>query len=1296
MEKKIKMFLEHLGSSYYFPIGNKIKIREYISVYLLWFGKQFFVFLSVIAVIECFWIVNSGIGFFEISLGIPFSFFVIAYIFGYVITEFFIFGFRYVGRYNILFHFGFFLFGLNFVGLLTQYHLFYTTPFIYVSIGFIYIVIFFFGGIFGIRVYYYCVGFFIFYFIFYFFYIFDAFLIFSNVVIYKTVRRTKWIRIKYPHIALYSSFWPAKHNVSLVYRNFSDTNFFWDYSIWAQIFFNICMTLLIFFFFSTLYSRLVFYIVRPYFTLYFIYLGFGMTLLFLVVYLIFGLMGSINFFTFQSPIKSVYPFIISFMDQLDYKTYLMFAGYVIIIATLLRVGLAGFRWLVLTIIDRPFIIDIDYKSMVRAIYYRKHPMFWKFPRRWFKLARFGKKRKINRSRHVPLPEDAVFYYGGPNPHMVLFNGVTGEVKPIFIKDLVAENYRVYYKFYNFELRKSPISRFWKFEIYWSLSFIFDDDVEEDKEALIRISKNIGLFSFYSKNYARTELLVERWRRIMNPEQFRRDDAELEKEFFDTHMWESVWYRDFGRKTLSGYTESSTASFSYEWASISGFRTKPWFRPTVEGREHIYELALIHRQQLSQRVTQINKNIGVLTNLCGNLYHRQSHSTIGMSQRDLNSFTITNLAIINFFNEFILKKFKDDSSIQYDTLQQKILLSVRKSKNWFIEKKPQISRRRVRIRLEDRIYRMTDAPRISTVIKLLINFSVFDFIRTGFSKYLYNYILTLSKTKNIVSADDNFIFNIIFDTVKYRYGLVTAFRAISNQNFQSFFFSKLLRFGFFGLNKQLRIDGVTEKTSLSITTWADFSLFSALESTLVSVFSNFPLYNYLSRWQIEFSGFFEFPNYEKFYRLDRGRFGRFKIVNPKILLDNETSPKINYFFINFKYWGYENKAPRVKYSSKFKYFKHYTNLSRFLISDYLISKYFSNLCLLTTFLNNFSSGYLASFNEHFLKTTLLMERPLLTAPLLPYNYVPSRAVYQFGDLPFGLVDYHFFFNFDNAFFNVRKTISRRTGVLGFEIPISYMFTTADSNYLDFYIFNNFYSQILFKIPVGFYFNKFSYGKFRKYRFKFPAFYPAFESGANDNSFLQKSVQPSIFARLRFNYGSVVLSSVFSKNRILCSLQATTTYNIVYEKSQISWYTYFYKYLVYRKFCTMKHIFSMSQFTNYFFVKRDTKNKLNLKFYNFGLMGSTPRRNSRINWIYNWNIKFFYPTGKKSRISYYSLRFQSRMHNSFVDRVHISFFRGTTVGFSDVKFYSSLGPVSEFLFNFIISSQSKSIYYFWFKL
>src|SRR5690606_25928311 len=137
-----------------------------------------------------------------------------------------------------------------------------------------------------------------------------------------------------------------------------------------------------------------------------------------------------------------------------------------------------------------------YKTIKKIVYGKKKvPLFWKFPRSWLKSF-YVSLKKPRKSRTLELPDDAEFYYGGPNPSKVLFNHYTGEVVPIFIKDLILENYRIYYKLRRFAVQKPLISIFSNYEVAWLRKF-FKEDITD----LSRWSRKslMGPFYFYPRS-----------------------------------------------------------------------------------------------------------------------------------------------------------------------------------------------------------------------------------------------------------------------------------------------------------------------------------------------------------------------------------------------------------------------------------------------------------------------------------------------------------------------------------------------------------------------------------------------------------------------------------------------------------------------------------------------------------------------------------------------------------------------------------------------------------------------------
>src|SRR5690606_23319290 len=113
-----------------------------------------------------------------------------------------------------------------------------------------------------------------------------------------------------------------------------------------------------------------------------------------------------------------------------YMTYLMFMIYAFILVTLFTSWFVLFRRLIHRLANRPYVLDLDYKTIKKIVYGKKEvPLFWKFPRSWVKSF-YIRLKKPRKSRTLELPEDAEFYYGGPNPSRVLFNHYTGEVFPI--------------------------------------------------------------------------------------------------------------------------------------------------------------------------------------------------------------------------------------------------------------------------------------------------------------------------------------------------------------------------------------------------------------------------------------------------------------------------------------------------------------------------------------------------------------------------------------------------------------------------------------------------------------------------------------------------------------------------------------------------------------------------------------------------------------------------------------------------------------------------------------------------
>src|SRR5690606_32146917 len=150
------------------------------------------------------------------------------------------------------------------------------------------------------------------------------------------------------------------------------------------------------------------------------------------------------------------------------------------------------------------------------------------------------RRYRSRSTTLDMPEDANFYYGGPNPNKVLFDHYTGEGKPIFYRDFLNENYRIYYRLYRFASQKYPSSILFFKERSWVLQ-IFEEDTPSAKRFLLSPGPSY-LYSFKRLSFDYQLNL------IITYDDVARDKLGNEVEdFYDTHVWEHVWRKGFGRR-----------------------------------------------------------------------------------------------------------------------------------------------------------------------------------------------------------------------------------------------------------------------------------------------------------------------------------------------------------------------------------------------------------------------------------------------------------------------------------------------------------------------------------------------------------------------------------------------------------------------------------------------------------------------------------------------------------------------------------------------------------------------------
>src|SRR5690606_2691293 len=127
-------------------------------------------------------------------------------------------------------------------------------------------------------------------------------------------------------------------------------------------------------------------------------------------------------------------------------------------------------------------------------------------------------------------------------------------------------------------------------------------------------------------------------------------------------------------------------------------------------------------------------------------------------------------------------------------------------------------------------------------------------------------------------------------------------------------------------------------------WDCFSLSSSYHSN-VQFFSIFPFFSYLPNWKIEFSGFFEHPKAERYIDIKQGRYGRFRFVNPRIILENETSEKIYNYFINLKVWLQDSTGlvPNVRDYFLLDTVSKYLKL--FVLGKYIYLRYTTNYSLI---------------------------------------------------------------------------------------------------------------------------------------------------------------------------------------------------------------------------------------------------------------------------------------------------------------------------------------------------------------
>ncbi len=1279
-------------------LAFRFKLKSYIFDFVEWFLLTTLSIICAVAFIGLSLIsfnFNQGEG-----LGIPFSYFLLALVIGYSFSRTVLVFVSNIGKHNFIFHFFFVLVVLNFGNTVMFYYTFHISSVVYVIISFIYICFACFLGSQGSRIYYYIIIIFSFYTLSIILLNYESFLLFSNFVIYKASKRTRWLRTAFPHIT-FSSILPAKRAVALYYKDYADTVFTWDHSIWVQVWFTSFISIILFFFCHSLYVYISINIAGLGLLSYLICSVVSIGVPVFVIYLFRGVgLAIFEPVDVLAPVRDVYPLVIIFIAKLDYTSYVLFTLYMTILVLIFRFWLSVLRFVLLGIIDRPFIVDYDYKSAFKLTRSVKTAVYWKFPKKWI-YSFSSKRKKFNRSKSTTIPfdedEDAIYYYGGPNPHMVLFNAITGEIRPIFIKDLVFENYKVYYKLYSFLHRRPKIVNFFPRGEFQSV--ILPWFSEERYSHFNRINRAPGLSFLYSKTRAAIDFKIQQWLLLLNPDQFE-EYEESEKGFFDTQMWESVWYRDFGRKTPTG--DNNQFDWLTNWFNpdFPNFKNKLPFRSKTEGNEYLYELAILRHRVLTQRGLWFNHSVGLFPNLVRRLGVKDK-DLVCSGGSELNFSSLFNYGLRNFITNSLFGRNSKNSAPLAQSIQFKSLSAISKIRGWFFKYKPKYKFRRVVDNEEfspddpsTYFYRKTATNKRVFYLKIFVEVIAQRFLQSELGSGLFKYLIKQTSSRGV---DLNYSFSEQYKLEKYTYGWNSILKLTRSQNFRGYLFNKLFRYGFCGWNVNFSIDTNLYKKIDLVTSPSIFSLFNSIENSLIPTLSNFPVYSHLSKWEVEFSGFFEFPLHQRFSRMDQGRFGRFRFVDSKIISNNETSPKINYFFINFKAWYLENKIPGISSFEMFHFIKIYKNFYRFFISKFLYLKHYSKLITLMSAFQTSSTGLSLKPNVFEYKTSFIAN-PAMHTKIVDPNFTYEGYLEKiYGHFPYNFFDYQLFFNHDKLFSQKRKIFpGSAVSGSGKDVSLGYLYSTTGNFYINSIISSNFYFQMFNIDLVKKYIKCFNFNKFRKHRFYFPTFYSLFDQGSSSSLFSHIMINPIIFNNLQSNYIKNLNSFSFTKYSQILSIDFSVSYNYINKNLgllEVTWFKSFFLFFSRRRFFLAQKIFSKNSFFKFFIStlgRESIKNKKQIFCYRRNYIYSRK-------WLYRWNFKLFFFPKKRARVIYYSLNKQPRFRSSsFIDRTDIFFLSNLMFNSEEwSRPYMQYGLASDFLVNFLVGPNARSFFHFWLK-
>jgi hypothetical protein len=911
--------------------------------------------------------------------------------------------------------------------------------------------------------------------------------------------------------------------------------------------------------------------------------------------------------------------------QYDYQSYVLFLSYGIGIYIISRSWVVIFRWIIFQLVRREYVIDLDYQAVKPIVYgFRPFPLFWKFPRLWFRDI-FESPKPFRRSVSPEQPDDAVYYYGGPNPNMVIFDPYTGSVIFLLIKDLIHENYRIYYKLLKFAARKLPIQLLPMHEKIWSFSWVAD----ARRRSRARSLRSRAPYYYYTRRDIQSDYWLNRFLVL---EDATKDNSEQdsnlgsednEKSFFDTHLWESVWLRGFGR-SMPSHIPANLVQHNF----LNPFLDTRWSRPGIypsQFREDYQDLLMFRLRYLFRQSLNINQSIGLIPSEIGRgqlLFDSRIGSVDQASGIGMRNFILSslggsgrdpNLGMYFDIGDYV-------SQVIY-RLQIKYFQEVQ----CFI---PERNRT-----LPDRLW-FLDRPLSFFMLhpkNQILSYSILTrFILRKLSLDLFN------KYSGSSLFQSNF--TDCYNVCRLERSFSQAIYGGQPRPLASLSVP-INWFGFCGRDLRQNLVG-DEVTSL-------IDRFATLDRSQYSferIFSNLPSYNYLVKQPSEFYGIFETPD-ESQPDSQQGRFGRFCFVNSRILLENDRKSKVNNFFVDLNTWSIRFGGFRREESSYFESLKRYTCQQYFILGMVAYQKLRSSIPLVTQALSLSRVGGLELSSTQFYKLGLINFN-LDTSITQTNPQFLTREERYYGKLPF--------VGFTHAVLadpslgpSHRRPALQGLSITGSDIPLAYVHSPTSILYSNSFFMQSFYSQVCPSMCSRDYFSSPSTAVLSSARFKLPMFYPIFDRWFMNSIPRGVVLSPSILNGMSSGYITGVAFKHFRRFPV-------RPLRVVYD-THLHWRFRFSGYYGSMHILTWwcRYVFSHPvPVIPYCWVTK--KSKLPLFHQLCFDRRSTTRSRTRTayrsrRWRYNWGVKFVWSVGSVARFEYYSATEQSRLVESFADRV-----------------------------------------------